>query len=91
MVGYYGEVVMNKFQEKVSDALNSKNALLPCPRCGHDQFSVLDREAYIPLTKRQSEKESPIHFAIPIIAVVCENCGYLAMHSTLALGVQDDG
>lgn len=82
---------MNQFQEKVSEALNEKDALLACPRCGHEQFSVVDKEAYIPITKSMEEKESPIHFAVPVAIVICENCGYLSMHSTKALGVENDG
>lgn len=91
MVGYNGEVVVNKFQERISEALNGKNALIACPRCGHEQFSVVDKEAYIPITKSIEEKASPISFAVPVAIVVCDNCGYLSMHSTKALGVEDDG
>lgn len=91
VAGYYGEIDVNKFQELISDVLDSKNALSQCPRCGRDQFSVVDKEAYIPIVKNASEKVSPVNYAVPVAIVVCDNCGYLSMHSTKALGVQDDG
>lgn len=82
---------MNEFQKKVAAALDKKDAVSSCPRCGHEEFSVGDREAYIPITRKKSEKDASVVYAVPVVILICENCGFLSIHSTLALEVEDEG
>ena len=70
-------------------ALNGKNAKLPCPRCGGNQFTLLD--GYLPASVHPSQNSlgnvivgGPI---IPCIAVACANCGFLALHAMVPLGL----
>ncbi|MBX9598900.1 MAG: hypothetical protein K2X04_10045 [Burkholderiales bacterium] len=70
-------------KDKIAKTLSDKHALLPCPRCGNNNFSLAD--GYI---------NSPLQYnlngfalggpSIPAAVVICTNCGFISQH---ALGV----
>ena len=66
-------------------ALKRKNALLPCSRCGHNTFSVLDKYGRIEL---QDDFKTVLLGgpSIPCAIVICNNCGHVDFH---ALGSLD--
>jgi|SRR5580693_10724691 hypothetical protein len=76
-------------KENIAKALTQRGVTLPCPRCGDNAWSVLD--AYISnlLTADAAEVAlgGPV---LPTIGVICNRCGFLAEHSTAALGLPPD-
>ena len=82
---------MNEFQNKIAKALEEKDALGPCPRCGKEDFAVVDAEGFVPVIKKVENKASLLHSSVPVAIIVCENCGYVLLHATKALGIEDDG
>lgn len=67
--------------------LNDRGARMPCPRCGNQQFSLLD--GYFSHQIQQSTNEIVIGGGptVPIVAVVCTNCGFISQHALGALGM----
>jgi hypothetical protein len=73
-------------QEGIIKALESKNALQPCPRCLNKQFEVIG-EAGIPLAPDKGDSWFGPAPAVPVVLVSCTNCGYIAHHATGLLGL----
>ncbi|MCT7536987.1 hypothetical protein [Aliarcobacter butzleri] len=82
-----------KFDEKVIiQKLNDKKALLPCHRCGHEQFTVLRGFANIPVQDVFDPNVMSIGGpSIPVVNVGCSNCGAITQHAIGALGMLNDG
>lgn len=73
-------------RDEIASKLTDKGAHLPCHRCGHTTFSIIDGYSnYIvqanieDLTKRIGGR------SLPVILVVCENCGAITPHAFKAL------
>jgi predicted nucleic-acid-binding Zn-ribbon protein len=81
---------MNKFsQEKKEDIvkiLKSRGAKLPCPRCGKNDFMLIDGYFIQSIQKNVADIVLGGE-AIPSIVVVCANCGYLSQHALAPLGL----
>lgn len=78
---------MNIKKEEVIKALTEKKAVLPCSRCGCNSFTVLDGYSKIMLDK---EVDASIRLGgpvVPVVAVVCTNCGAITLHALGALGL----
>ena len=56
----------------VADALKRAGADRPCSRCGRSKFVIMDE----PSTFRLQT-----NLIVPIVLVVCANCGYVAPHA----------
>jgi hypothetical protein len=72
---------------KIINALTERGAVLPCPRCGNKNFTLLD--GYIN-SLVQPEVTSGIILGgptVPTVGVVCSRCGYLCQHAIGALGL----
>ena len=65
------------WQQKLIDALTRSGADKGCPRCGQDDFQLLD--GYISLPVQARLGDGPVT-SIPTVATVCERCGYLSQH-----------
>ena len=65
------------WQQKLIDALTRANADRPCPRCGHDDFQLLDGYVSLPVLARLGD--GPVA-SVPTVATICERCGFLAQH-----------
>ena len=65
------------WQQKLIDALTRANADRPCPRCGHDDFQLLD--GYVSLAVQARLGDGPVA-SVPTVATVCERCGFLSQH-----------
>jgi hypothetical protein len=73
-------------QEEIIKALESKNAVQPCLRCRNKQFEVIG-EAAIPLAAEKGSQWFGPAPAVPVILVLCNNCGFIAHHATGLLGL----
>jgi hypothetical protein len=70
-------------KQKIADALNLRKANHPCPRCGNNNFTLLD--GYFSQPIQQDLKGIVLGGpSIPSAVVVCNQCGYMSQH---ALGV----
>ena len=73
-------------RQDVSKALAQRGATLPCPRCGDNNWSVLD--AYITHLLTQDVENITLGGPIlPTAGVICTRCGFLAEHSIARLGL----
>jgi predicted nucleic-acid-binding Zn-ribbon protein len=73
-------------KEKIIKALEEHGAILPCPRCGNENFTLLD--GYFNQTVQHDLKNIFIGGpSIPSIVVGCSRCGYLSQHSIGILGL----
>jgi len=64
-------------KQRIADALTAKGAILPCPRCGHVQFSIERYSAVILTDDRNAQGLLPDANSI---LTVCTNCKYVALH-----------
>ena len=65
------------WQQKLIDALTRASADKPCPRCGHDDFQLLDGYVSLPVQARLGD--GPVA-SVPTVATVCDRCGFLSQH-----------
>lgn len=73
-------------RDEIAKRLTEKGAVQPCPRCGHNQFTVID--GYFNHTVQQELKGLILGGqSIPCAIVICVNCGYLSQHALGALGL----
>lgn len=73
-------------QDAIIKKLNEKGANLPCPRCGHKKFTLID--GYFNHTLQDNLSGLVIGGkSIPSAVIGCVNCGFLAQHALGALGL----
>ena len=79
---------MNEDQKKkVIQALQEKGSVLPCPRCGNQNFTLIDGYFNQPLQKQLSNNLVIGGPSIPSVGVVCNKCGFIAHHAVGVLGL----
>lgn len=80
---------MNDFQNKAAEKLTAKRATFPCPRCGNAKFILAETMVSLPLQPNTNAFHigGPV---IPVVPVVCDNCGWVSLHSLFALGFTED-
>jgi ribosomal protein L37E len=77
------------WQQKIIDALTQAGADRPCPRCGHEDFNLVDGYVSLPLQAKVAEGPSG---SIPTVVTICERCGYVSQHAlTVLLAADIDG
>ena len=82
---------MESLRLKTAEALNEKNALNSCPRCGHNEFTLGRGIAYISFDESPTGESIVIGGpTIPSMMIICEHCGYISFHAIGALGLMDD-
>ena len=77
------------WQQRIIDALNRAGADRPCPRCGHDDFQLMDGYFSLPVQARLGD--GPVA-SISTVTTVCDRCGYLSQHVVnvlLAADIED--
>ena len=73
-------------KEKIIKVLDEKGAKLPCPRCGNNNFTLLD--GYFNQTIQTELKGMIIGGpSVPSVVIVCNRCGYLSQHALGPLGL----
>jgi ribosomal protein S27AE len=78
---------MDKAQkDKIVSKLLEKGVKLPCPRCGNNEFTVID--GYFNQTLQDQLQGLVIGGpSIPSVVTACARCGFLAQHALGALGL----
>lgn len=73
-------------KDKVVKALMERGARAPCPRCGNNNFTLLDGFFNQPI---QAEFGGMVLGgpSIPSVVVVCTRCGFLSQHALGVLGM----
>ncbi|RJR23635.1 hypothetical protein C4578_04145 [Candidatus Microgenomates bacterium] len=77
---------MSISQEKknqIKQALEDKNALKVCERCGNPGFEILDQYFVVP--SQTSLDGVQIGTGLPTAGLVCKNCGNLVFHAIGAI------
>lgn len=67
-------------RREIRTALDAATATLPCPRCGHESYDVLD--GYL-VENTQSQLRNLVISGdnrLTCVATVCACCGHLAQH-----------
>ncbi len=70
------------WQQKLIDALTRAGADRPCPRCGHENFTLIDGYVSLPLQARLGD--GPVD-SLQTVMTVCERCGFVAHHALRVL------
>ena len=73
-------------QKRFIEILNSKGIKLICPRCGNNNFSILEGYVNLPM----AEKVGEIILGgrtLPTIVTYCTKCGFLSQHLAGVLGL----
>lgn len=80
---------MSSIRDRIIKELEKRGAKLPCSRCGHNQFSLLDDFGRVDLQKNFNNISlgGP---AIPCAMAACNNCGNVSFHALGALGLMDE-
>jgi len=75
-------------RDKIIAALSDKGADMPCPRCGHEHFDVMD--GYFSDAVQHTEDGTLVNagYCIPTVVVICMNCGHISQHALGVLGLQ---
>jgi hypothetical protein len=72
---------------KIIAKLNEVGAQLPCPRCGNQQFSLVD--GYFANQIQQTVGDIVIGGGpmIPSVIAICNKCGFVSQHALGSLGL----
>lgn len=73
-------------KKKITEALTSRGAVLPCPRCGNNTFGLVDGYFIQPIQHDLGTLQigGP---SVPAVVVACQRCGFLARHALGTLGL----
>ena len=74
------------WQQRIIDALTEAGADRPCPRCGHEDFNLVD--GYVSLALQAKLAEGPVS-SFPVVVTICEKCGYVSQHALTVLLASD--
>lgn len=75
--------------EKIISALESRKAILPCPRCGCEDFHLIDGFT-VHIMQSNIADFKLYGRGIICIGVICDNCGYFAEHSLKELSLMEE-
>lgn len=78
--------ISQELKAEITEKLNELTKANPCPRCGGNNFSIIDGLVVHVLQDNDSalvlEGDS-----IFCAAVICDNCGYFSEHALGTLGI----
>jgi len=73
-------------QKRIAAALKERDALKPCPRCGHETWHLEDGYfAFMTLPDLVTFRTTGP--AVPSVMVFCRRCGFMSFHSLGMLGL----
>ena len=72
-------------RDDIVNRLQQKGVSRPCPRCGSDQFNLVDGFAVFGLVDRLEDEG--VRHLMPSVCVACSRCGFLTFHALGALGL----
>ena len=73
-----------ELKDKVVSRLNEKG-LRECPMCHSNQFTIVDGFQQLMVNKELTSAFVVGGPIIPVVAIVCNNCGFLSQHAVGAL------
>jgi hypothetical protein len=80
--------------DEIIQKLKDKKAILECPACAHDGFTLLEgdfTQEFIAWGKTPFAAlgvgPGPSHRSLSYIVLVCDNCGYMRQHAMKPLGI----
>src|ERR1019366_5929354 len=89
MIGTVTEVLSEEQRQRIVKKLSDVKANNPCPRCNNSTFTLVDgffsNVIQSNLSTMQLSGQN-----IPVAAVICTNCGYVAMHALGVLGLLEN-
>jgi len=77
-------------KNEIAKKLNEKGAVLPCQRCGKQNFSLLDGFVNLPLSQEISGNVIIGGPSVPCAVIACNNCGNLSYHALGAIGMLNE-
>jgi hypothetical protein len=73
-------------KQRIISVLRERNANLPCPRCGNNNFTLLD--GYFNQTIQNEFRGIVIGGpSVPSVVIACNRCGFLSQHALGVLGL----
>jgi hypothetical protein len=75
-------------KNKIIQALQQRGAILPCSRCGQNNFGLHD--AFVSNVLGDGKNLVLGGPAIPSVLVVCANCGAIYQHAVGTLGLFEE-
>lgn len=79
-------MITQQQMQKIADALKAKGATNPCARCGRSNFEVIG--AYFFNGMHDDLNNITIGgTGLPTAVTACQNCGHLAQHALISLGL----
>jgi len=79
------EIISSNVKKIIINTLQARGAKLPCPRCGTNNFTLLD--GYFTQPVQQDLKAFSVGPSVPSVVVICNQCGYMSQHALGALGL----
>lgn len=80
------DLSFDALSDKVVNVLNGKIGPAKCPMCQHMDFTIING-FFLPVVQ---ERVGEIKFgtnSVPMVGIVCGNCGYISFHSVGSLGL----
>lgn len=74
-------------KNEIIKKIEEKGATQPCPRCGNNNFAIVDGYLNQSVQKEISGGLIIGGPSIPSVAVVCSNCGFISQHALGSLGL----
>ncbi len=79
-----------EISNKINEKLSANNISIRCPMCRNDKFVLAD--SYIRTDLQDDMTVTSFGGpSIPTIAIICNNCGFMSLHSLGILGLLPDG
>lgn len=83
------EKLPKETKNRIQRRLEEKGAMLPCPRCGNQQFMLAD--GLLAPSLQTSINDIVLGGrSIPSVVVICTQCGYISLHAVGVLGLMND-
>jgi hypothetical protein len=82
-------MLTNEQKKLLKDQLLEKVKVLRCPMCKNESFTLADGYFSTPL-QRSVSFYGLGGKAIPAIAIICDNCGFISQHAVGRLGLLDN-
>jgi hypothetical protein len=76
---------------EVIQALRARGVTLPCPRCGNNDFTLLEGFFNQPVSGDLTAASGTMAFSsgptVPSVVTACSKCGFLSQHALGVLGL----
>lgn len=81
-------MLANDQKEKIVKVLNERLGGFQCPMCHKGPFTIIDGFFNISIQSNLSSYTLG-GTTVPMVAITCNNCGYISFHALGALGLLD--